>query len=280
MQRQKPLEYAELKKKARDIRIDIIRMTEAAGSGHPGGSLSAADIMSALFFHAMRHDPKNPIWVDRDRFILSKGHCSPVLYATMANAGYIPKEELLTFRKPDSRLQGHPGKDELHLLEASTGSLGQGLSIAIGMALAAKIDRREHAIYCLMGDGEQQEGNVWEAAMAAAHYKLDNICAIVDVNGLQISGATRRVMNVEPLAKKYKAFGWKTISINGHNMWQILFALRMFNWNRGRGKPFVILAKTVKGKGVSFMENQVEWHGKAPNKEEAELAIKEIQGKI
>lgn len=279
MQGQKPLDYAQLKAKAAEIRTDIIRMLEASGSGHPGGSLSSADIMTVLFYNILNHDPTNPRWTDRDRFILSKGHCAPVLYATLANTGYLKKEELLTLRRPDSRLQGHPGREELQILEASTGSLGQGLSISVGMALSAKIDKKHNSVFCLMGDGEQQEGNIWEAAMSAAHFKLDNICGIIDANGMQISGTTKSVMNVEPLAKKYRAFGWRVITINGHSLWQILLAFELFKWNRGSKKPFLIIAKTVKGKGVSFMENQLEWHGKAPNKEEAALAINEIQGK-
>ncbi|MBN2141770.1 transketolase [Candidatus Woesearchaeota archaeon] len=271
-------DISELKEDAKLIRADIIRMVEASGSGHPGGSLSSADIMATLFFNEMRHDPKNPEWPDRDRFILSKGHCTPVLYATLARAGYIPKEEIYTFRKLKSRLQGHPGKEELPLLEASTGSLGQGLSVSVGMALAAKLDKRPISVYCLMGDGEQQEGMVWEAAMSASHFKLDNLCAIVDVNKMQLSGTTEQVMNIEPLAKKYKAFGWRVIRVNGHRIKSLLWAFRFFKWCRGWNKPVVILADTIKGKGVGFMEGRVEWHGQAPNKQEALLALKDILG--
>jgi transketolase len=269
----------DIRLKAKEIRKDIINMIDAAGSGHPGGSLSSADIVATLFFSAMKHDPKNPHWAERDRFVLSKGHCAPVLYAVLAECGYIPKEELLTLRKPESRLQGHPGKAELPMLEASTGSLGQGLSISVGMALASKLDKRSNSIYCLMGDGEQQEGSVWEAAMSASQYKLDNLCAIIDVNGLQISGTTKQIMNVQPLAEKYKSFGWKVIEVNGHSIWPLLFAFRRFRWARGGHKPVLILARTIKGKGVAFMENKLEWHGRAPSKQETHEALKELDRK-
>ncbi|MBN1792062.1 transketolase [Candidatus Woesearchaeota archaeon] len=271
----------ELREKAKEIRSNIITMLEASGSGHPGGSLSSADVMATLFFRVMRHDLRNPSWDERDRFVLSKGHCAPVLYATLASAGYIPKEELLTLRKLNSRLQGHPGMIELPILEASTGSLGQGLSISVGIALAAKMDKKSHSVFCLMGDGEQQEGMVWEAVMSAKQFRLDNLCAIVDANKIQLSGSTRDVIDVETLTRKYRAFGWRVIRVNGHSIPSLLLAFKLFEWNKmmNRGKPFAIIADTIKGKGVSFMEGKVEWHGKAPNSDEASRALKEISSR-
>jgi transketolase len=266
---------SEMKKIAQEIRKDIIKMTAAAGSGHPGGSLSSVEILVSLYFKVLRNDPQNHCWGERDRFILSKGHVCPVLYATLARRGYFPAEELLTLRKLGSRLQGHPHRLKLPCLETSSGSLGQGLSIAAGMAIGLKMDKKLPRVYCLMGDGELQEGQIWEAAMTGAHYRLDNLCGIVDVNGLQIDGFTKDVMNLEPLAEKWKAFGWHAIEVDGHNFEALLKA---FEEAAGtKGKPTVILAKTVKGKGVSFMEHRVEWHGKAPKKEEAELALKELE---
>ncbi len=265
----------EMKKIAKEVRKDIIRMTAEAGSGHPGGSLSSVEIMVSLYFHVMEHNPENHKWEGRDRFILSKGHVCPALYATLARRGYFDPEELLTLRKLGSRLQGHPDRNKLPYLEISSGSLGQGLSVAVGMAIGFKMDNRNQRVYCLMGDGELQEGQIWEAAMTGAHYKLDNLCGIVDVNGLQIDGWTKDVMNLEPLANKWKAFGWHVIEVDGHDIGELLKAFEEAK-NVG-GKPTVILARTVKGKGISFMENRAEWHGKAPTREEAEIALKELE---
>ncbi|MBC7324518.1 MAG: transketolase [Moorella sp. (in: Bacteria)] len=263
-----------LQNKAREIRTHIIRMTAAAGSGHPGGSLSAADIVTALYFHLMRLDPQRPSWPDRDRFILSKGHAAPLLYAALAERGFFPVEELLTLRKLGSRLQGHPDMKSLPGVEMSTGSLGQGLSAGNGMALAARLDGRDYRVFVLLGDGEIQEGMVWEAAMAAAHYRLDNVTAFLDYNGLQIDGPVTEVMSVEPVAEKWVAFGWDVQVIDGHDMVQIIQAVEVARQVRGR--PQMIVARTVKGKGVSFMENQVNWHGAAPKPEEAERALAEL----
>lgn len=264
-----------LEEKAKLIREDIVRMIGAAGSGHPGGSLSGADIVTALYFHVMRLDPARPHWPDRDRFVLSKGHAAPLLYAALAERGFFPKEELWTLRKLGSRLQGHPDCRKVPGVEMSTGSLGQGLAVANGMALAGKLDGRDYRVYVLLGDGEIQEGMVWEAAMAAAHYKLDNLIAFIDYNGFQIDGAITEVMNPEPIADKWKAFGWHVLSIDGHDMGQILEAVA--EGQKVAGKPVMIVAKTVKGKGVSFMENQVGWHGVAPKPEEVERALAELK---
>ncbi|BAF60931.1 transketolase, N-terminal subunit [Pelotomaculum thermopropionicum SI] len=265
----------ELKKKAKEIRIHIIKMLCEAGSGHPGGSLSAADIVTALYFHELRLDPSRPDWPDRDRFVLSKGHAAPVLYAALAERGFFPVQELMTLRRFGSRLQGHPDMRKLPGVEMSTGSLGQGLSAANGMALAAKIDKKDYRVYVLLGDGEVQEGQVWEAAMSAAHYKLDNVTAFLDHNGFQIDGPVREVMSPEPLAEKWRAFGWHVISIDGHDFKQILAALD--EARAVKGKPVMIVAETVKGKGVSFMEHQVGWHGVAPKPGEAERALAELE---
>ncbi|MHB8157306.1 MAG: transketolase [Desulfocucumaceae bacterium] len=269
-------EVAALKARACEMRQDIIRMLCRAGSGHPGGSLSAADIVAALYFKVMRIDPDNPKKPDRDRFVLSKGHAAPVLYSALAQRGYFPREELDTLRKLGSRLQGHPDMKRLPGVEMSTGSLGQGLSAANGMALAGKLDRLDYRVYVLLGDGENQEGQVWEAAMAAAHYKLDNLTAFVDHNRLQIDGPIEEVMSPEPVADKWKAFGWDVQVIDGHDMLQILQALEKAS--TVRGKPQMIVAETVKGKGVSFMENGVGWHGVAPKQEEMEKALAELAG--
>lgn len=270
-------DIAALEDVARTLRRHIIVQTAAASSGHPGGSLSAADIVAALYFRVMRGldpaDPKNP---DRDRFVLSKGHCCPVLYAALAEKGFLPREELTTFRKLHSRLQGHPDMNKVPGVEASAGSLGQGISMAVGMALAGKLDGRGYRVYALLGDGECQEGQVWEAAMAAAHYKLDNLVAIVDRNGLQIDGPTEEVMSLEPLAEKWRAFGWHTLEIDGHAFPAILAAFDEAAATAGR--PTAIIARTVKGKGVSFMENAVEWHGVAPNAEQRDRALAELGG--
>ena len=263
-----------LKEKARQIRRNIITMLAEAGSGHPGGSLSAADMLACLYFHVMRHDPKQPEWAGRDRFILSKGHACPVLYATLAEAGYFPKETILSLRKLGSPLQGHPDMRKVPGVEMTTGSLGQGFSTAIGMALAGKLDDPGRRIFVMLGDGECQEGQVWEAGMAAAHYKLDNLTGLLDFNGLQIDGPNEKVMTVEPLADKWRAFGWHVIEIDGHDIEQILQALAPES--KVAGKPTMIVARTIKGKGVSFMEGMVDYHGKAPNKEQAEQALLEL----
>lgn len=269
-------DYERLKKVANDIRVDIIKETFYAASGHPGGSLSAADILAVLYFNEMNVDPTDPKKADRDKFVLSKGHASPVLYATLAHKGFFPTEDLVTFRKLGSKLQGHPDMKKVPGVEMSTGSLGQGFSAAVGMALAGKIDQNPGRVYALLGDGELQEGIIWEAAMAAAHYRLDNLTAIVDWNGLQIDGKNDEVMTVTPVDEKFRSFGFHVINIDGHSLEQIEAA---FAEARGtKGKPTVIVAKTVKGKGVSFMENNYGWHGKAPNEEEAKKAVAELGG--
>ncbi|WP_249169630.1 transketolase [Fusobacterium necrophorum] len=245
-----------------------------AKSGHPGGSLSIVDILTALYYGEMKIDPTKPKMEGRDRFVLSKGHAAPALYAVLAERGYFPKEELMTLRKFGSHLQGHPDMKKVPGVEISTGSLGQGLSVANGMALNAKLFQEEYRVYVMMGDGELQEGQIWEAAMTAAHYKLDNLCAFVDVNNLQIDGSVDVVMGVEPLDKKWEAFGWNVISIDGHNFEEIFSALETAK--TCKGKPTLILAKTVKGKGVSFMENVCGFHGTAPTAEERERALAEL----
>ncbi len=267
-----------LKKITQEIRVDIIRMLAEAGSGHPGGSLSAAEIVTTLFFHKMRHRPEEPFWPERDRFILSKGHCCPVLYAALAKAGYFPTEELLTLRKLGSRLQGHPypGPPNRRLpgVEAATGSLGQGLSIGIGMALARSLAKKEYRVYVMLGDGECQAGQIWEGVMLAPKYHLDHLSAIVDYNKIQNDDFVERTLSLEPFKAKWEAFGWHVIQINGHEIPQVVKALEEAEAVKGR--PTVIIADTVKGKGVSFMENNPDWHGKAPSREEAERAIQEI----
>ena len=266
-----------LKDLSRELRVDIIRMLEAAGSGHPGGSLSAIDFLVTLYFGGvMRFDPKNPKSPDRDRFVLSKGHCVPALYACLAKAGYFPKEELLTLRKFGSRLQGHPDKRKLPALEANTGSLGQGLSIALGMALAGRLDKAPWRVYCMTGDGEIQEGQIWEAAMAAPKFKLDNLTWIIDFNQVQQENLVKHQMDLEPLKNKIEASNWDVQVIDGHDHAAVLKALEAAR--KVKGRPQAIISKTVKGKGVSFMELQPAWHGKAPNHEEAERAIAEILG--
>lgn len=263
-----------LEGKAKEIRRYIILMTAAAGSGHPGGSLSATDIVTTLFFGVMRIDPKRPDDPDRDRFVLSKGHAAPLLYAALAERGFFPQRELMTLRKFGSRLQGHPDMRKLPGVEMSTGSLGQGLSAANGMALAARLDGRDYRVYVLLGDGEIQEGQVWEAAMAAAHYKLDNVTAFLDYNGLQIDGPVEEVMSLGRVADKWQAFGWHVIEIDGHDFVAILDAVT--EAKETKGKPTMIIARTIKGKGVSFMENQVDWHGTAPKAEQASQALAEL----
>lgn len=264
----------ELEEKARQIRRLIIKMLSLAGSGHPGGSLSSTDIVTCLYFSVMRHNPKDPQWPQRDRFHLSKGHCCPLWYAALAESGYFSEEELWTLRKLGSNLQGHPDWRTPGVNVAS-GSLGQGLSVAIGMALAARLDQATFRIYCLLGDGEIQEGQVWEAAMAAAHFRCDNLCAILDYNGYQIDGKVKDIMNLEPLTEKWQAFGWHTINIDGHNIAEILDAFEQAK--AIKGKPAIIIAKTIKGKGVSFMENVVDFHGRAPTEEEAKKALEELK---
>jgi transketolase len=258
----------------KQLRADIIRMITAAGSGHPGGSLSVVDILAVLYDKHLRHDPKRPDWPDRDRLILSKGHACPALYAVMAQRGYFPKEELMSLRKLGSRLQGHPERHRLPGIEAATGSLGQGPSIALGMAQAMKMDGKGQRVYVICGDGEMQEGQVWEALMAAPHFKLDNMTLIVDSNNGQIDGHVSEIMPLEPLADKLKSFNWDTRVIDGHDLGAIDGALA--SAKSVKGKPQAIVAKTVKGKGVSFMEDNIAWHGKAPSKEECEKALKEI----
>ena len=264
-----------LKKQAKLVRVEILKMLTLAGSGHTGGSLSAADIVTALYFYKMRHKPDDPGWRERDRFILSKGHAAPLLYAVLAMAGYFDISALKTLRKLGSPLQGHPCSRVLPGVEISTGSLGQGLSVSNGMAMGLKMDNIGSRVYCLLGDGEIQEGQVWEAAMTAAHYKLDNLCAIVDLNGLQIDGPVSKVKAIEPVASKWAAFGWNFIDIDGHDMKEILDALD--EAETVKGKPSVILAHTIKGKGVSFFEGKVEYHGMAPTPEELEKALKEME---
>lgn len=263
-----------LKSKANSIRKLIVEMLAEAKSGHPGGSLSAAEIIACLYFEIMRHDSKNPDWSQRDRFHLSKGHCCPALYAALALCGYFPLEELMKLRKLGSLLQGHPDK-RTPGIEVASGSLGQGLSVALGMALACRIDKNDSRVYCLMGDGEIQEGNIWEAAMAAAHYKVDNLCGIVDYNRFQIDGRTEEIMSIEPLVNKWESFGWHVIQSDGHNVEELLEAFA--KTKTVKSKPSVIIAHTVKGKGVSFMEHVVDFHGRAPSDKEKEVALKELQ---
>lgn len=263
----------DLQTKAKAIRRNIVKMITEAKSGHPGGSLSAADIVTTLYFAEMNVDPENPKDPNRDRFVLSKGHAAPVLYATLAAKGYFPEEELMSLRQVDTRVQGHPSMKDLPGIDMSTGSLGQGLSAANGMALAARLDGSDHRIFVLMGDGELQEGMIWEAAMLAGHYKLSNVTAFVDYNGLQIDGHVDDVLSPLPLAEKWRAFQWNVIEIDGHDIPAIYDAIQAAKAETE--KPTVILAKTVKGKGVSFMENQAGWHGSAPSKEQCEQVLAE-----
>jgi len=265
-----------LEQKTKIIRSHIIKMLAEAGSGHPGGSLSAVEIVTALYFHVMNIKPEEPYWPDRDRFVLSKGHAAPVLYAALAEKGFFPVEELWKLRKTGAMLQGHPDMKGTPGVEISTGSLGQGLSAANGMALAARLDGRKSRIYVLLGDGEVEEGQVWEAAMAAAYYKLDNLMAFVDHNHLQIDGHVEEVMSPEPLKDKFDAFGWHVVEIDGHNLEEIIQAVETAKGIKG--KPTVAIAETIKGKGVSFMENQVDWHGKAPSREQMKKALEELGG--
>ena len=268
----------ELKKQAVKIRRGIIEEVYNAQSGHPGGSLSVADILTVLYFNEMNIDPKNPNWENRDRLVLSKGHCSPALYSCLANRGYFKIEDLKTFRKIDSYLQGHPDKNKVPGVDMTTGSLGQGLSASVGMAIAGKMDKKEYRVYCILGDGELEEGQIWEAAMSANKYKLDNLCVIIDNNNLQIDGTVEEVMSSYPIDEKFRSFGFEIIKIDGHDIEEIIKALEVAKTIKE--KPTCIIAKTIKGKGVSYMENQVGWHGKAPNEEQYNEAIKQLEGKI
>lgn len=263
-----------LVRKARSLRIDIVKMLNTAGSGHTGGSLSCVDILVELFYEQMKHDPKNPKWLLRDRFILSKGHAAPAIYAVLADLGYFDKKELSSLRKLGAMLQGHPDSRKTKGIEVSTGSLGQGLSIGVGISLGMKIDDLNNRVYVLLGDGELQEGQVWEAAMASAHYKLDNLCAVIDRNGLQIDGAVKDIMNIEPLTDKWKGFGWNVINADGHNFPALRSAFNVAK--EVKGKPTVIIARAIKGKGVSIFENKVRYHGIAPTDEELKIAIEEL----
>jgi len=268
----------ELKKIAANVRINAITAVHAAASGHPGGSLSIADVLTLLYFEVLNIDPKNPDNPDRDRFVLSKGHCSPALYGVLAERGFFPKEDMPLFRKIGSYLQGHPDMKSVPGVDMSSGSLGQGICVANGMALAGKIDNKSYRVYTILGDGELEEGQVWEAAMYAPHYKLDNLTAFVDFNGLQIDGDISEVMSPLPIDDKFRAFGWNVIVCDGHDFEALLTAVE--SAKNTKGKPTVIILKTVKGKGVSFMENQAGWHGVAPNDEQFEIAIKELNEEL
>ena len=269
------LNIKSLEERAKIIRRYVIKMLAKAGSGHPGGSLSAVDLLVVLFYNKMRHNPQQPKWQDRDRFILSKGHGCPALYAILADMGYFSVDKLETLRQFGSILQGHPCMKTTPGIEISSGSLGQGLSVGLGIALAAKLDKKDYRTYVMLGDGEIEEGQIWEAAMAASHYKAENLCAILDQNELQIDGFIHDVMSSHPIPAKWRSFGWHVIEINGHNYKAIIYAYN--EAEKIKGRPTIIVAKTVKGKGVSFMENQVDWHGKAPTKEEAEKALAELR---
>ena len=269
------LNIKSLEERAKIIRRYIIKMLAKAGSGHPGGSLSAVDLLVVLFYNKMRHNPQQPKWQDRDRFILSKGHGCPALYAILADMGYFSVDKLETLRQFGSILQGHPCMKTTPGIEISSGSLGQGLSVGLGIALAAKLDKKDYRTYVMLGDGEIEEGQIWEAAMAASHYKAENLCAILDQNELQIDGFIHDVMSSHPIPAKWRSFGWHVIEINGHDYKAIIDAYS--EAEKIKGRPTIIVAKTVKGKGVSFMENQVDWHGKAPTKEEAEKALAELR---
>lgn len=271
-------DHKELTSIAANVRRNIIEMLHESGSGHPGGSLSAVEIVTALYFDEMNIDPENPKKENRDRFVLSKGHAAPVIYSVLAERKYFDKSELMKLRKTGAMLQGHPDMKGTPGIEMSTGSLGQGFSAACGMAMASKLDGSPWRVYALLGDGEVQEGLVWEAAMSAAHYKLDNLVAFLDNNGLQIDGKNEEVLGVDPLAEKFKAFGWNVLEIDGHDFDQIFTALDAAK--SAAGRPTMIVAKTVKGKGVSFMENQAGWHGKAPNAQERETALRDLGGRF
>ena len=264
----------ELEKMAKEVRRGILEEVYNAQSGHPGGSLSVADILTVLYFNELNIDEKNPKREDRDRMVLSKGHCSPALYSCLAKRGFSPVEDLKTFRKLDSYLQGHPDMNKIPGVDMTTGSLGQGLSAAVGMAITGKMDNKDYRVYCVLGDGEIEEGQIWEAAMSAKKYALDNLCVIVDNNNLQIDGTVEEVMSPYPIDEKFRSFGFEIIKIDGHNMQEILDAFEVAK--NVKGKPVCIIAKTIKGKGVSYMENQVGWHGKAPNEEQYKMAMDEL----
>ncbi len=268
------VDVASLEATAREIRRDVIRMTYQAGSGHPGGSLSATDLLTALVFHEMRLDPQRPDWPERDRFVLSKGHAAPALYAALAHRGFLPREELRTLRRLGSRLQGHADRGKLPMIEASTGCLGQGVGMAVGMALDARLAKASYRIFTLLGDGECQAGPTWEALMAGGHYRLSQLVVLLDRNGLETDGKTEDIMGIEPIAEKFRAFRYRTLEVDGHDFSQILSALE--EARRSQDAPTAIVARTVKGKGVSFMEGKHTWHGKAPSKEEAEQALADL----
>jgi transketolase len=271
----RPLDAAGLAELCKELRVDIIQMLVEAGSGHPGGSLSAIDALSCLYFGGiMRYRADDPHWEERDRFVLSKGHCSPAMYVVLAKAGFFPHEWLKTFRKFESRLQGHVDRLRVPGVEASTGSLGQGLSVAVGIAIAGKLDKADHRVYCMVGDGESQEGQVWEATMSAPKFALDNLCLIVDNNQVQQTGMVEEIMPLRPLVDKFRAFNWHGIEVDGHDHAQVLEALE--EARATKGQPTAIVSHTIKGKGVSWMELNPEWHGKAPNAEQGERAIAEI----
>lgn len=270
-------QVSNLKEISRQIRIDIVQSLTEAGSGHLGGSLGLADVFTVLYFHILNHKPDNPSWGDRDRLILSIGHVAPVLYTTLAHSCYFPLDEIQTLRKMGSRLQGHPGKEHgLPGIELSAGSLGQGLSVAVGLALAAKLDKKSWKVYSVHGDGEMQEGSIWEAAMSASHYKLDNLVAIIDRNGVQIDGKTSDVMEIEPLAEKWKAFGWQVLECDGHDFVDLITTFNKAG--QSINKPTVIIANTKMGKGIKEIEGDYSWHGKVPNRKEAESFISELKG--
>jgi len=273
----KPLNIDDMISLSKTIRTDIIRETNHAYSGHPGGSLSGTDILCVLFSYFLRFNPDNPCAAGRDRFIMSKGHCAPLIYAILARMGYFPPEELLTFRFTGSRLQGHPNMLKCPGIEVSTGSLGQGLSVGLGMALGARLNRGDEFVYVMNGDGEMQEGQIWEAYMAAGHYKVDSLITLIDNNNLQIDGNVNEVMTIYPLDDKIKAFNWNVMKANGHDFKQIYDAIKAARANKGSGKPTAIIFKTHKGMGVSFMLDKAEWHGKPPNDKEAEIALKDIE---
>lgn len=267
----------DLEKMAKEIRKGILEEVYNAQSGHPGGALSIADILTVLYFNQLKIDEKNPEWSERDRCILSKGHCSPALYSCLAHRGFFPVEDLKTFRNINSYLQGHPDMKKIPGVDMTTGSLGQGLSAAVGMAISGKMDKKDYKVYCILGDGEIEEGQIWEAAMSANKYKLDNLCVIVDNNNLQIDGTIEEVMSPYPIDEKFRSFGFEIIKIDGHNIQEIIDAFDVAK--NIKDKPVCIIAKTVKGKGISFMENQVGWHGKAPNEEQYKLAVEELNKK-
>ena len=268
----------ELKPIAREVRQDILTMCYEAGAGHPGGSLSAVEILVYLYWELLKIDPKNPTWTERDYFVLSKGHITPVIYSVLARRGFFEIKELKTYRQVNSRLQGHASRVDLPGLESSAGSLGQGLGIACGIAQGLKMDQKSNRVYCLMGDGEQQEGSIWESAMFAGFYHLDNLIGIIDRNKVQLSANTEKTMSLEPLKEKYASFGWEVIELDGHSFLALEKGFKQAL--KTKGKPILIIANTIKGKGVSFMENQASWHGKAPNQEEYEQAMKELNTNI